>query len=73
MKQWRKEAKKHNDEATKKALKHGDIQPGTRVTHQGRKFKDSVITRQWAKGAMYPLLASLLGRVGLIDKNVPQV
>ena len=31
MKQWRKEARKHNDEATATALKHGDIQPGQRV------------------------------------------
>ena len=73
MKQWRKEARKHNDEATATALKHGDIQPGQRVTHQGRKFKESTITRQWAQGAMYPLLAALFGRVGLVNKQMPQV
>ena len=73
MKQWRKEARKHNDEATVTALKHGDIQLGQRVTHQGRKFKESTITRQWANGAMYPLLAALFGRVGLVNKQMPQV
>lgn len=73
MKQWRKEARKHNEEATQIALKNGDIQAGQRVTHQGRKYKESTITRQWAKGAMYPLLAALFGRVGLINKTMPQV
>ena len=72
MKQWRKEARKHNDEATAEALKKGFISAGQRVRHQGRRMKESTIMNQW-NGAMYPLLATLFGKVGLIDKAQPQV
>jgi hypothetical protein len=70
MKRWRAEAFKSNAVATREALKNGDIRPGQRVTHTGRREKPNFqYTRAW----MSPLLTKLFTRVGLINKEAPQV
>jgi hypothetical protein len=63
MKQWRREARKHNEERSE--------QLGKKIRHQGRKNK-STIGESW-RGAMYPLLETLFARVGLINRNAARV
>ena len=72
MKQWRREAFKHNSDRTRELQASGDIPKGVRVRHQGRKFKNS-IGSQWMKGAMTPLLAALFRRAGLVNNRAPTV
>ena len=72
MKQWRREAFKHNSDRTRELQASGDIPFGVRVRHQGRKFKSNVGS-QWMKGAMTPLLAALFSRVGLLNTTAPTV
>ena len=68
MKQWRREAFKHNSDRTHELQVSGDIPKGVRVRHQGRKFKNN-IGSQWMKGAMTPLLAALFRRAGLTTER----
>ena len=72
MKQWRREAFKHNSDRTRELQASGDIPAGVRVRHQGRKFKNN-IGSQWMKGAMTPLLATLFRRAGLVNNKAPTV
>lgn len=72
MKQWRREAFKHNSNRTRELQASGDIPEGVRVRHQGRKFKSSVGS-EWMKGAITPLLAALFRRVGLVNNTAPTV
>ena len=72
MKQWRREAFKHNSDRTRELQASGDIPAGVRVRHQGRKFKNNVGS-QWMNGAMTPLLAALFDRVGMLNKTAPTV
>ena len=72
MKQWRREAFKHNSDRTRELQASGDISAGVRVRHQGRKFK-STVGSQWMKGAMTPLLAALFRRAGLVNNRAPTV
>ena len=72
MKQWRREAFKHNSDRTRELQASGDIPAGVRIRHQGRKFK-SDIGSQWMKGTMTPLLATLFSRVGLMNPAAPTV
>ena len=72
MKQWRREAFKHNSDRTRELQASGDIPEGVRVRHQDRKFKSSVGS-EWMKGAMTLLLAALFSRVGLVNNTAPTV
>ena len=70
MKQWRREAFKHNSDRTRELRASGDIPKDARVRHQGRKFKNS-IGSEWMKGGMTPLLAALLHRA--LNNKAPTV
>ena len=71
MKLWRQEAEKHNKIETARQLANGDIVPGQRIRHQGRKNK-SDIGRQYMNAAS-PLLMALLRNVGALPKQEAQV
>ena len=70
MKQWRSGAFKTNAAATREALRYGDILPGQRVRHTGRPEKPNF---NYMQAWMSPLLIKLFARVGLINKEAPQV
>ena len=72
MKQWHREAFKHNSDRTRELQASGDIAEGARVRHQGRKFR-STVGSAWMNGATTPLLAALFRRVGLVNKRAPTV
>jgi hypothetical protein len=79
MKQWRREARKHNGDATDEAVRHGDIKmidmgyghkvPAKRVTHQGRRNKSHVSANIAAPSNLF---MGLMNRANLINREAPQ-